>query len=68
METLIVRPKNQKQLVAIESALKALNVAFKKTESPYNPDFVKQIQKSREQAREGKVITYTHDQLAELCK
>lgn len=69
METLIVHPKNQKQLVAVEAVLKALNVAFKKEEeSPYNPDFVTKIKKSQEQAKSGKVITYTHDQLAELCK
>lgn len=68
METLIVHPKNQKQLVAIESVLKALNVAFKKSDSSYNPDFVNKIQKSREQAKEGKIVTYTHDELKELCK
>lgn len=70
METLIVHPKNQKQLVAVEAVLKALNVAFKKKEeeSQYNPEFVAKIKKSQTQAKEGKVVSYTHDQLAELCK
>jgi nitrate reductase assembly molybdenum cofactor insertion protein NarJ len=68
METLIVHPKNQKQLAAVEAVLKALNVAFNKKESPYNPDFVAAIKKSQEQAKNGKVVTYTHSQLADLCK
>lgn len=69
METLIIHPKDQKQLDGVEAVLKALNVAFKKEEkSPYNPDFIARIKKSQEKARKGKVVTYTHEQLAELCK
>ncbi|MGV8878546.1 MAG: DUF2683 family protein [Sphingobacteriaceae bacterium] len=68
METLIVHPKNKKQLDAVEAVLKALNVAFKKEESSYNPDFVIKIKKSQQQAKDGKVVTYTHEQLALLCK
>lgn len=38
METLIVRPKNQKQLATVQAVLKALDVAFDKEEkSPYDP-------------------------------
>lgn len=58
METLIVKPKNQKQLNAVEAVLKALNVSFKKEEkSPYNPEFVAKIKKSQKQVKEGNYIT-----------
>ena len=53
METLIVNPKNQKQLDAVEAVLKALHVSFKK-EQPYNSEFVTKIEKSKAEARAGK--------------
>ena len=56
METLIVNPKNQKQLDAVEAVLKALNVSFKKEET-YNPEFVEKIEKSRAEAKAGKTTT-----------
>ncbi len=43
MEILIVQPKNQKQLAAVKAVLTTLNVAFKKEESPYNPEFLAKI-------------------------
>ncbi len=56
METLIVHPKNQKQLAAIEAVLKALNVTFIKEENYYDPEFVAKIEKSKAEAKAGKVI------------
>ena len=54
METLIVHPKNQKQLATVEAILKALDVAFKKEEeNQYNPDFVAKIEKSRSEVKAG---------------
>jgi hypothetical protein len=58
METIIVHPKNQKQLATIEAILKALDVSFNKEEkSPYSPAFVAKIKKSMEQVKQGKVVT-----------
>jgi hypothetical protein len=57
METLIVHPKNRKQLAAIEGVLKALDVAFQKEEGPYNPEFVAKIKRSKKQIEEGNYIT-----------
>jgi hypothetical protein len=58
METLIVHPKNQKQLATIEAILKALDVSFNKEEkSPYNPEFVAKVKESIEQAKKGNVVT-----------
>lgn len=57
METLIVRPKNQKQLAAVKAVLKALDVAFTKDEeSPYNPNFVAKILEGSKEIAEGKGI------------
>jgi hypothetical protein len=58
METLVVKPKNQKQLDAVEAVLKALNVSFKKEEkSPYDPEFVVKVKKRQKQIEEGNFIT-----------
>lgn len=58
METLIVEPKNRKQLSAIKAFLKALDVSFRKEEeSPYNPEFVAKIKKSEKQFEKGEYIT-----------
>ena len=66
METLIVRPKNQKQLAAVEAVLKALNVAFQKEEeNDYNPVFVEKIKRSEKNFEEGK---YTILKVEDLWK
>ena len=56
MEVLLVRPENSEQLKAIKAILKVLNVDFvSKKEKQYDPEFVKKIEESRKQAKEGKV-------------
>ncbi len=54
METLIVQPKNQKQLAAIEAVLKALNITFEREGNYYDPEFVAKIKKSEKNFKEGK--------------
>lgn len=54
METLIVHPKNQKQLAAVKAVLNALNVTFEKEENDYDPEFVAKIKKSEKNFKEGK--------------
>lgn len=54
MEILIVQPKNQKQLAAVKAVLTTLNVAFKKEESPYNPEFLAKILEWSKEIAEGK--------------
>lgn len=69
MVTLTVHPKNQKQLVAVEAVLKALEVDFKKEgKNPYDPEFVAKIKESQKQAKEGKIVSYTLTELENLCK
>jgi len=55
MEALTIHPKNNEQLEAIKSVLKALKIPFEKVESPYDPEFVKKIQRA-EKNREGSII------------
>ena len=67
METLIVEPKNQKQLAAIKAFLKALDVSFRKEEvSPYNTDFVAKIKRSKKGVKEGKVTRVKKEDLQSL--
>ena len=55
MQTLIVQPKNRKELAAVEAALKALAVSFKKEEvEPYDPEFVAKIERSKAEVSAGK--------------
>lgn len=70
MEALTIHPKDKDQLTTVKAVLKALKVPFEmaEEESPYNPEFAAKIRRSQKQAREGKTITYTPDQLRELCK
>ncbi len=64
METLIIKPKNQKQLAAIKAFLKALDVSFRKgEESPYNTDFVAKIARSKDEVKEGKVTRVKKEDL-----
>ena len=56
METLLVRPENSEQLKAVKAILKVLNVDFtSKKDKKYNPEFVKKIQESRKQVKDGKI-------------
>ena len=58
METLRVRPENREQMKAVKAVLKLLNVDFiSKKEENYDPELVKKIQESRQQAKDGKVTT-----------
>lgn len=58
MQTLIVQPKDRKELAAVKAALRALGVSFKKEEvEPYDPEFVAKIERSKADARAGKTTT-----------
>jgi hypothetical protein len=58
MEVLLVKPENNEQMKAVKAVLKALNIdLISKKEKEYKPEFVKKIQESRKQAKEGKVTS-----------
>ncbi|WP_316808359.1 DUF2683 family protein [Pedobacter agri] len=54
METIIVQPKNRKQLLAIEAVLNALNVTFKK-EQKYSAEFIEEIAIGEDDVKNGRV-------------
>ena len=56
METVIASPANKEQLIALKAVMKALKVDFKVEKSPYDPEFVAKIEKSRQEIREGKGV------------
>lgn len=67
METLLVYPENNKQLKALKAVMAALNVKFeKKEESPYDPEFVKKIERSKEQMKNGQYSKITLDEIWKL--
>jgi hypothetical protein len=66
METLIIESEG-KTLEKIKTFLQEINVSFKtktkKEEKPYNPEFVKTMDKSILQAQQGKLTTISLDEI-----
>jgi hypothetical protein len=61
---LIAHPTNANELGVIKAFFEALNIKFEVAEkSPYNPEFVTKIQKSRKQAIEGKTTKIALDDI-----
>lgn len=59
------------QIEALKAFMKALKIKFevsKETESPYNSDFVKKIQKGDEDLKKGEGVKMTIEELERLCK
>ncbi|WP_236973715.1 DUF2683 family protein [Membranihabitans maritimus] len=81
METLTVHPQNKEQSKAIKAVLKALNIPFEKAgmpksqnettkespskDSPYNPEFVEKIMRSKKQIEKGE---FTRVKIEDLDK
>jgi hypothetical protein len=61
---LIAHPETNEQLSALKAVLKALKIKFETSEkSPYDPEFVEKIRKSRKDFKEGKGTVMTLDEL-----
>jgi hypothetical protein len=61
---LIAHPNNDNELTVIKAFFEALKIKFEVAEeSPYNPEFVAKIQKSRKQAAEGKTVKIALDDI-----
>ena len=70
MTTITIHPQSEEQESLFEQLAKALNVPFEKSEeeSPYNPEFVKKIQQSIEDERNGLGRKVTLEELDNLWK
>jgi hypothetical protein len=64
MEILLVQPENKEQLKAVKAVLKLMNINFtSRKETTYKPEFIKKIQESQQQAKDGKVTTIAVEDL-----
>ncbi len=62
--TFIIHPETEEQENALKAFIKALKIKFEITKKkPYDPDFVAKIQKSRQQAHEGKTVKMDVDDI-----
>jgi hypothetical protein len=57
MESVIIKPKNKKDLKIIVDLARHLKAEVYSDESPYDPEFVDKILVSKKQARQGKVTS-----------
>ena len=75
-DILIAHPKTAEQVNALKAVMRALKIKFEiskarpdsSAESPYNPEFVVKIEKSRKDYKDGKGTVITMDELDNLWK
>ncbi|MCB9310031.1 MAG: hypothetical protein H6567_08240 [Lewinellaceae bacterium] len=53
-DTLIVHPSNEEQLSVIKAFLEALKINFEFSKDTYNPEFVAEVLKGKQDIDEGK--------------
>jgi hypothetical protein len=64
MESVIAHPTNQEQKDALTSFLRSLKVKYEITsDKAYDPEFVKKINESRQQAKDGKTVKISLDEI-----
>ncbi len=57
-------PSDIAQIEAIKAVMKAFKIKFEVTkDKPYNPEFVAKIERSRQQAKEGKTVKIALDDI-----
>jgi hypothetical protein len=61
---IIVHPSNAQEMSVIKAFFEALKIKFEVAkDSPYDPEFVDKIEKSRKQAAEGKTVKIDLDDI-----
>ncbi|MFC4212128.1 DUF2683 family protein [Pedobacter lithocola] len=63
MGTLIVHPENKEQLSALKAFMKAFNITFEENKQPYNADFNNKMKISKQQAKDGKTVKLSLDEI-----
>lgn len=66
MEAIILHPKNKTQLSLLKNLAKEMGMSFetkKEEETPYNPEFVAKIMRSRKDFEEGRFTTIKTEDL-----
>ena len=63
-QDIIVHPSNAQEMSVIKAFFEALKIKFEVAkDSPYDPEFVSKIEKSRKQAAEGKTVKIDLDDI-----
>lgn len=63
-QNIIVHPSNEQEMSVIKAFFEALKIKFEVAkDSPYEPEFVAKIEKSRKQAAEGKTVKIDLDDI-----
>ncbi|MBN1184845.1 MAG: hypothetical protein JXB49_21340 [Bacteroidales bacterium] len=61
---LIAHPSNEQEMNVIKAFFEALKIKFEITkDTPYNPEFIAKIEKSRKQASDGKTVKISLDDI-----
>ena len=66
MEAIILHPKNKTQLSILKNLAKEMGMSFetkKEEETPYNPEFVAKIMRSRKDFEEGRFTSIKTEDL-----
>ena len=64
MEAIVLHPKNQNQLSILKKLAKEMGMDYETaTTSPYNPEFVAKIMRSREDSKNGRVTVIKTEDL-----
>lgn len=63
-QDILVHPSNAQEMRVIKAFFEALKIKFEVAEdSPYDPEFVDKIEKSRKQAAEGNTVKIALDDI-----
>jgi hypothetical protein len=63
-QNIIVHPSNEQEMSVIKAFFEALKIKFEVAkDSPYDPEFVAKVEKSRKQAAEGKTVKIDLDDI-----
>ena len=64
MTTLTINTESQEVIKAVKALLTGFQVSYEESKSsPYNPEFVAKIEKSRQEIREGKSVKIDLDDI-----
>ena len=64
MEAIVLHPKNQNQLSILKKLAKEMGMDYETAAtSPYNPEFVAKIMRSREDSKNGRVTVIKTEDL-----
>lgn len=63
-QNIIAHPSNEQEMNVIKAFFEALKIKFEvANDSPYDPEFVDKIEKSRKQAAKGKTVKIDLDDI-----